>query len=286
MISAPTLTARPNPRPPLFLATTLPGPWLLSTARPDQSAWVVVDRLGCWIVPAENALLAAGTGVVLCGTAAFALGPWLIRRIPEPVLEEGDTKPPYAELAGPGTRAAYWCGGAAAVAGGLIGWMLGTSAGLAAWLILAVVGAVLGYIDARTRYLPSAIIWPSYVLVGLALVAGAAATGEWGSLRRAAIAGVIGFGVFYLLWYVFPRGVGFGDVRLSGLLSIALGWLGWGELVVGLYGGFFLGAVIGIVLTATKVLKRKQLFPFGPYMLVGALVGVLAGQQLENLYLG
>lgn len=239
-------------------------------------------------MPGDNAVLAAGAGVVLCGPVAFALGPWLMRRIPEPVLEEGDTKTPYAELAGQGiaTGAAYWCGGVAAVTGGLLGWTLGTSAGLAAWLILAVVGSVLGYIDTRTRYLPSAIIWPSYAIVGLALVAGAAASGEWGSLRRAAIAGVIGFGAFYLLWYVFPRGVGFGDVRLSGLLSIALGWLGWGELILGLYGGFFLGAVIGIVLTAAKVLKRKQLFPFGPFMLVGALIGVLAGQPLENLYLG
>lgn len=148
------------------------------------------------------------------------------------------------------------------------------------------VGAVLGYIDTRTRYLPSAIIWPSYLVVGLALVVGSAVSGEWDSLRRAAIAGVIGFGVFYVLWYVFPRGVGFGDVRLSGLLSMALGWLGWGELVTGLYGGFFLGAVIGIVLTLAKVFKRRQLFPFGPFMLVGALIGVLVGGQLERLYLG
>ncbi|WP_328325229.1 A24 family peptidase [Kribbella sp. NBC_00382] len=239
-------------------------------------------------MPADNALLAAGAGIVLCGPAAFALGPLVMRRIPEPILEEGDTKIPYAELAGQGvaTKAAYWCGVTAAIAGGLLGWALGASAGLAAWLVLAVAGSVLGYIDARTRYLPSAIIWPAYLLVGLALVIAALQTGEWGSLWRSAIAGAVGFGVFYLLWFVFPRGVGFGDVRLSGLLSIALGWLGWGELVAGLYGGFFLGAVIGIVLTAAKVFKRKQLFPFGPFMLVGALIGVLAGQPLERLYLG
>jgi leader peptidase (prepilin peptidase)/N-methyltransferase len=234
-------------------------------------------------VPADHALLAASAGVVLCGLAAYLLGPWLLRRIPEPILEEGETKPLYAELAGP--RAAYWCGAAAAIAGGLLGWALGNSPALVAWLILAVVGAVLGYIDTRTRYLPSVIIWPSYLVVGLALVVGSAVSGEWGSLRRAAIAGVIGFGVFYLLWYVFPRGVGFGDVRLSGLLSMALGWLGWGELVTGLYGGFFLGAVIGIVLTLVKVFKRRQLFPFGPFMLVGALIGVLVGGPLEQLYL-
>lgn len=235
-------------------------------------------------MPADHALLAASAGVVLCGPAAYLLGPWLLRRIPEPILEEGETKPLYAELAGP--RAASWCGASAAVAGGLLGWTLGNSPALVAWLILAVVGAVLGYIDTRTRYLPSAIIWPSYLMVGLALVVGSAVSGEWDSLRRAAIAGVIGFGVFYVLWYVFPRGVGFGDVRLSGLLSMALGWLGWGELVTGLYGGFFLGAVIGIVLTLAKVFKRRQLFPFGPFMLVGALIGVLVGGQLERLYLG
>ncbi|GAB3954404.1 hypothetical protein GCM10029976_096610 [Kribbella albertanoniae] len=235
-------------------------------------------------MPADNALLAAGAGVVLCGPAAFVLGPWLMRHIPEPVLEEGDTKIRYADLAGP--RAAYWCGGLAAVSGGLLGWVLGTDSALAAWLLLAVAGAVLGYIDARTRYLPSAIIWPSYGVVGVALVAAALVSGEWGSLRRAAIAGLIGFGVFYLLWFVFPRGVGFGDVRLSGLLGIALGWLGWGEFASGLYGGFFLGAVVGIVLIVARVMTRKQMVPFGPFMLIGALGGVFVGEPLARLYTG
>jgi leader peptidase (prepilin peptidase)/N-methyltransferase len=235
-------------------------------------------------VPADNALLAAGIGVVLCGPAASVVGPWLMRRIPEPVLEEGETKVVYATLAG--RRAAYWCGGLAAVAGGLLGWMLGLDAVLPAWLVLAVAGAVLGYIDARTRFLPSAIIWPTYALVGIGLLAAAVATGEWGSLRRAAIAGAIGFAVFYVLWFAFPRGVGFGDVRLSGLLGLALGWLGWGQFVSGLYGGFFLGAVVGIVLIASRVMTRKQMVPFGPFMLIGALAGVLLGAPLERLYAG
>ncbi|NIK58721.1 A24 family peptidase [Kribbella shirazensis] len=235
-------------------------------------------------MPAENALLAAGIGVVVCGPAASVLGPWLMRRIPEPVLDEGETKIPYASLAG--RRAAYWCGGLAAFAGGLLGWLIGLAAVLPAWLVLAVVGAVLGYIDARSRYLPSVIIWPTYVVVGAGLVAAAIATGEWGSLRRAVIAGAIGFAVFYVLWFAFPRGVGFGDVRLSGLLGGALGWLGWGEFVSGLYGGFFLGALVGIVLIASRVMTRKQMVPFGPFMLAGALAGVVLGAPLERLYAG
>ncbi|MEU8223972.1 A24 family peptidase [Kribbella sp. NPDC048915] len=235
-------------------------------------------------MPADNALLAAGIGAVGCGAVAAVLGPWLMRRIPEPELDEGETKVPYASLASP--RATLWCGGLAAVAGGLIGWLLGLDAALPAWLVLVVAGAILGYIDARTRFLPSVIIWPTYVLVGLGLLIAAAATGEWESLRRAAIAGAIGFAVFYVLWFTFPRGVGFGDVRLSGLLGLALGWLGWGEFVSGLYGGFFLGAIVGIVLIATRVMTRKQMVPFGPFMLVGALAGVLLGTPLEALYAG
>ncbi len=235
-------------------------------------------------MPADNALLAAGVGVAFCGPAAYLLGPWLMQRIPEPLLEEGETKIAYADLAG--RRAAYWCGGLAAISGGLLGWVLGTSPVLVAWLLLAVVGAVLGYIDARTRFLPSAIIWPSYGVIGLALLGAAAVSGEWGSLRRAVIAGAIGFAVFYVLWFVFPRGVGFGDVRLSGVLGLALGWLGWGQFISGLYGGFFLGAIVGIALIAAKVMTRKQMVPFGPFMLVGALGGVLLGAPLERLYLG
>jgi leader peptidase (prepilin peptidase)/N-methyltransferase len=207
-----------------------------------------------------------------------------MRNISEPVLEEGETKVLYASVAG--RRAAYWCGGLAAVAGGLLGWVLGLDAVLPAWLALAVAGAVLGYIDARTRFLPSVIIWPTYVVVAAGLRAAAIATGEWGSLRRAVIAGAIGFAVFYVLWFAFPRGVGFGDVRLSGLLGLALGWLGWGQFASGLYGGFFLGAVVGIVLIAARVMTRKQMVPFGPFMLVGALAGVLLGAPLERLYAG
>ncbi|MET9271798.1 A24 family peptidase [Kribbella sp. NPDC003557] len=235
-------------------------------------------------MPADNALLAAGIGVVVCGPAAALLGPWLMRRIPEPELDEGETKVRYASLAG--RRATLWCGGLAAVAGGLLGWFLGLDAVLPTWLVLAVAGAILGYIDARTRFLPSVIIWPTYAVVAAGLVAAAAATGEWGSLRRAAIAGAIGFAVFYVLWFAFPRGVGFGDVRLSGLLGLALGWLGWGEFASGLYGGFFLGSIVGIVLIATRVMTRKQMVPFGPFMLAGALAGVLLGAPLERLYAG
>lgn len=220
---------------------------------------------------------------LVCGVAAYLLGPWLLRHIPEPELEEDQTKPLYVSLAG--RRAAIWCGGLAAIAGGLIAWQIGWSPPLAAWLVLAVVGAILCYIDLRTKYLPSAIIWPAYGVVTVLLVAASAATGDWHALLRAVIAGAVTFALFWVLWWVYPSGLGFGDVRLSGLLGGALGWLGWAEVITGVYGAFLLGAILGLLLVALKVFDRKA-FAFGPFMLGGALVGVLIGSSVANAYLG
>jgi leader peptidase (prepilin peptidase)/N-methyltransferase len=219
---------------------------------------------------------------VVCGVAAYMAGPWLLRRIPEPTLAEGVTKTPYARLAT--RRAALWCGAIAVLAGGLLAWRLGWSAPLAAWLVLAVSGAVLCYIDLLTRFLPSAIIWPTYGAVAVLLVVGSAVTGNWHALLRAVEGGALAFGFFYLMWFVYPKGIGFGDVRLSGLLGGALAWLGWGQLILGMYGGFVLGAVLGIVLTVVRVFERKA-FAFGPFMLAGALFGALAGAPVAHAYL-
>ncbi|MFC0623937.1 prepilin peptidase [Kribbella deserti] len=231
----------------------------------------------------QSNLAVALAALVVCGGAAAFLGPWLFRRIPEPELDEGDTKLTYRSLAT--RRAAIWCGIGGAIAGVVLGLKLDWSAPLAAWLALAISGAVLCYVDLRTRYLPSAIIWPTYAVVALLLLGASAATGDWGAFGRAAAAGAVGFAVFYLLWFVYPAGIGFGDVRLSGLLSGALGWLGWSEMVIGVYGGFVLGAVLGVLLTALKVFDRKA-FAFGPFMLVGALAGVVLGEPVARAYLG
>jgi leader peptidase (prepilin peptidase) / N-methyltransferase len=233
-------------------------------------------------VVAVSVVLVVGAAL-LCGLSAYLLGPWLLRRIPEPELEEGQTKPLYVTLAG--RRAAIWCGMLAAVAGGLLGWRIGWAAPLPAWLVLAVSGGVLGYIDLRTRYLPSAIIWPTYAVVAALLLVAALVSGDWNALLRAAIAGAVTFVVFWVLWWVYPAGLGFGDVRLSGLLGGALGWLGWAEVITGVYGGFVLGALIGVALVAAKVFDRKA-FAFGPFMLAGALLGVVAGSSVANAYLG
>ncbi len=93
------------------------------------------------------------------------------------------------------------------------------------------------------------------------------------------------FALYFALCFAYPAGMGFGDVKLSGVLGLYLGWLGWGSLAVGLFLGFLFGGLVGIGLVVVKKGGRKTAVPFGPFMLSGALVAILIGQRLADAYL-
>jgi leader peptidase (prepilin peptidase) / N-methyltransferase len=156
---------------------------------------------------------------------------------------------------------------------------------LPAYLYLAAVSVALALIDIDLKRLPDALTLPSYP-VALVLLGAAWLLGSDGSLLRAVLGGVVAFAFYFLLLFAYPAGMGFGDVKLAGVLGLYLGWLGWGILAAGLFLGFLLGGVFGIVLIAAKRAGRKSKVPFGPFMLGGALLAVLVGRQLVDAYVG
>jgi leader peptidase (prepilin peptidase)/N-methyltransferase len=211
-----------------------------------------------------------------------AAGPALVGRLPEPEVAAAD-KVPYREIASR-RHLAWGLAAIGAMVGALVGWRLGLHAALAPWLYLAATGVVLGYVDARTRLLPTRLIAPSYAVVtGLVCVA-AVLDEDPHRLLGSALGWLVMGGFYLLLWLAYPSGLGYGDVRLSGLLGIALGYLGWASLVTGLYAGFVLGAVGGLLVSARRSTRRRH-FAFGPYMLLGCLVGAVFGPALSSLYL-
>lgn len=163
---------------------------------------------------------------------------------------------------------------------------LGASAALPAFLYLGGVGVALGLIDLDVHRLPNALTLPSYA-VGVALLAGAAvAQGSRTPLLRGLLGMVALLGLYLLLALVYPAGMGLGDVKLAGLLGLYMGWLGWGAWAVGAFAAFLLGGVSGIALMAAGRAGRKSAIPFGPFMLAGALLAVLAGQAVADAYVG
>lgn len=163
---------------------------------------------------------------------------------------------------------------------------VGLSWSLPAYLYLTAAAVALALIDIDHHRLPNVIVLPSYPVLGALLLIAVVAESDWSAGLRAVIGAAALFGFYFLLVLVYPAGMGWGDVKLAGVLGLALGYLGWGPLVVGGFLGFALGGVFGVALIAVRRAGRRSAIPFGPFMLAGALAAVLWGAQLANLYLG
>lgn len=169
---------------------------------------------------------------------------------------------------------------------GLLAWRFGAAPVLPAFLYLGAVGLALALIDLDHRRLPDALTLPSYVVGALLLLVPTVVDGTWGMYVRAWLGALALLGLYLALLLAYPAGMGFGDVKLAGVLGLYLGYLGWGVLIVGGFLGFLLGGLVGGVLMVAGRKGRKSKIPFGPFMLAGTLIAVFWGQQLADWYVG
>ncbi|GGS12243.1 prepilin peptidase [Streptomyces humidus] len=148
---------------------------------------------------------------------------------------------------------------------------------LAVWLALAPVGVLLGVVDVRVRRLPDPLTLP-FAAAALALLGPAALLPEHAGDWTTALPGALALGAGYLVLHlVNPGGMAFGDVKLALGAGAVLGWYGWPTVMLGTFAAFLSGALYGGALVLTGRAGRKTLIPFGPFMLVGTLAGLLIG---------
>lgn len=162
---------------------------------------------------------------------------------------------------------------------------LGQPAAIPALLGFTALGVALSGIDLATRRLPNVLVLPAYPVLAVLLAAASAAGADWGRLVRAGLGAVVLFGFFFALALVSPRSMGFGDVKLAGVIGLVLGWFSWWTLAVGAFAGFLLGAVVGVGLMATGAAGRRKAIPFGPFMIAGALLALWVGDGVGSLLL-
>ncbi len=229
------------------------------------------------------ALLAA-----LVAALGGLLVPLLVAAVPEPdaTAEGRDDEAPkvlYVDLAarpGLGWRSAL----IAAVCGALLGAATGLDWPLL-WLVpLTPVAVALSVIDWHTRLLPRRIVLAATLAAIVVVTVVGLAAGEHDALVRALVGMVVARSFFWVLWWLRSAGMGFGDVRLAAPVGLVLGWVGWGALALGLWVGFIAFALpalgLAIVRRDRSLLKRS--FPFGPFMVIGALVGLVWGTALAG----
>ncbi|RFS84760.1 prepilin peptidase [Actinomadura spongiicola] len=158
----------------------------------------------------------------------------------------------------------------------VLGWRVGPEPVLPALLYLAAVGTLLGFIDVEVKRLPDRFTLPSYGVAAGSLAA--AAPFEDGGFDRLqhALLGMVALLVLYFAQaLLMPSGIGMGDVKLSGVLGLYLGWFGRDAWVLGLLATYLLGGLAAVAVLIVRR-DRKAEFPFGPCMLAGTLIGVLA----------
>jgi leader peptidase (prepilin peptidase)/N-methyltransferase len=155
---------------------------------------------------------------------------------------------------------------------------------LPAYLYLAAVGLALALIDLDVKRLPDVLTLPSWAVAG-ALLSLAAALGDHPGALLRALVGAVGVGLLYfVVWYAYPAGMGFGDVKLAPIVGAYLGWVSYGATAVGVFLGFLYGGLVGIGVVLFAEGGRKTKIPFGPFMLAGALTGILVGQEIAHTY--
>lgn len=251
----------------------------------------------------NDTVLAALLGLLVAGLGGL-LVPALIASVPEPAPKEpakepaevpagepaeasgGTDEPPkqlYADIAArPGLRVR------SALVSAVSGALLGAATGLdwpLLWLLpLTPVGVALSVIDWHTKLLPRRIVVPATLAAIVLVVVVGLATDQRDAMVRALVAMLVARSFFWLLWFVRSAGMGFGDVRLAAPVGLVLGWLGWGALAIGLWTSFLAFALPALVVVLARrdrtLLKRS--FPFGPFMVLGALVGLVWGTPLAE----
>ena len=218
--------------------------------------------------------------VVVVGSAGLAMGEVLRRRLAssgyrlDDETGRGPRVSTYAVTVGLGL---LW---------GLLAWRFGP---LSEWTLapaylgFGFVAVALTWIDADVHRLPRGLTYPAYPMLVGQLALASLASGDWAALRRAAIAGAVLWLVYFVLALaaaLLGSGFGFGDVTLAGLVGLASGYVGVSTTLLASYAAFVLAGIYGVSRLVLRRGTRKDDIAFGPWMLVGLLVSLVAEVQL------
>lgn len=151
----------------------------------------------------------------------------------------------------------------------------GWTAPLPAACCLSAAGPPLAATDLTEHRLPDKLTLPAIAATAALLTTASWQNDDFAALGRAAITAAAA-AVFFLALALITRRIGGGDIKLAVLTGMLPGWLGWNHFVLALLSGLLLAAATAAVLMATRRISRRDPLPLGPFLLAGALIGVLA----------
>ena len=157
-------------------------------------------------------------------------------------------------------------------------------AALPALLYFTAMGISLSMIDLDVGRLPNAIIYPSYLVLGSLLAIAALVQHDAAALLRAGVGAAVLFLAYFAVACLYPAGMGFGDVKLAGIVGGVLGFMSYPVLAVGAFAAFFIGSVVGVGKVVSLRGAAGSSIAFGPFMITGALLSLFVGSAVTEFY--
>jgi leader peptidase (prepilin peptidase) / N-methyltransferase len=169
----------------------------------------------------------------------------------------------------------------------LAAWKFGMTADAVVFAAFFWVLVVLTVIDLEYKLLPNKIVYPALVAVWVALTATALVRGDTQRLADAAVGALVFGGFFFVVAFIYPAGMGGGDVKLAFVLGTMLGYAeGVAIVLLGMFLAFLIGALVGVAVMMSAGGSRKSQVPFGPFLALGTVIAIFAGPPIADAYLG
>jgi leader peptidase (prepilin peptidase) / N-methyltransferase len=149
-------------------------------------------------------------------------------------------------------------------------------------MLFALVLVPMSVFDLRTKSIATRLVYPAAAVVGALLVGAALIDGDTEQAKIVGLSGVAASAFIWFLFIVYPAGMGDGDARLALLLGLALGWFGWRHVVVGIFSGFLVGAVVGVIWAVASRKGLRSTIPFGPWLAIGAWLTVIFAARIDT----
>jgi leader peptidase (prepilin peptidase)/N-methyltransferase len=151
------------------------------------------------------------------------------------------------------------------------------------YIILSSALIIIAFIDLNEQIVPDVISLPG-IVIGFIL----SFFVPYISFVNSALGVVVGGGIISVIGLagsvIFKKeAMGGGDIKLAAMIGA---FLGWRYTIISLFFGFFLGALTGIILIMTKIKKREDAIPFGPFIALGSIITLLWGEKILSWYIG
>jgi leader peptidase (prepilin peptidase) / N-methyltransferase len=196
----------------------------------------------------------AGTAALAAGVLVVALAPWARRR-----------------AGGAAIPLVRWAAASAVSAAAVVSTTPDLRAVCLTWMVVSL--TLLSAVDIETRMLPNRMLYPLGAVGAVLVVAVAAVRQQPGEVWGALAGLVLGAAPLWAVWWMAPpAALGFGDVRLMGLIGLQLGVLSPTVVLVAILVGAGAGVVAGGAAVVTGRRSRRDPFPFGPWLALGAVV--------------